>query len=146
MKGQKFVDAAVRVAGDDAGDHVCQVGLGLEPDELASLDERSEHSQCSAPSSEPAIRLLSLLRGKLRMSLDHLVGPDAVTRPGPHCTVRLLLSFHRVPAELRVLVTDPQSILILGTVVPLIYRFEAIPYLDGHPLWRRPFNSVNGLR
>jgi hypothetical protein len=40
---QEFVDAAVRVAVDDLGDDVAQVGVGIEADQLASFDQGSEH-------------------------------------------------------------------------------------------------------
>src|SRR5882762_9645914 len=41
--GQKLVESAVGVAVDDAGDDVGQVGVRLEANQLAGLDERSDH-------------------------------------------------------------------------------------------------------
>ncbi len=40
--GQEFVEAAVRVAIDDSGDDVSEVGLRLDADQLAGLDEGGE--------------------------------------------------------------------------------------------------------
>jgi hypothetical protein len=36
--GQKFVDAALGMALDDAGDHIGEVGLRIEAIQLAGLD------------------------------------------------------------------------------------------------------------
>ena len=41
--GQQVVDAAVGVAVDKAGQHVGDVGLGLDVVQLAGLDQRSDH-------------------------------------------------------------------------------------------------------
>ena len=40
--GQELVDAAVGVAVDDAGDDVGEVGVRLDADELAGLDQRGD--------------------------------------------------------------------------------------------------------
>jgi hypothetical protein len=42
------------VAGDDAGDDVREVGLGLHAHELAGLDQRSDDRPVFGPPSDPA--------------------------------------------------------------------------------------------
>src|SRR5215469_5086619 len=41
--GQEFVEAALRMAVDDAGDDVGEVGVRIDADKLAGFDQRSDH-------------------------------------------------------------------------------------------------------
>ena len=40
---QQIVESALRVALDDAGDDLSEVGVWLDADELAGLDQRGDH-------------------------------------------------------------------------------------------------------
>jgi hypothetical protein len=42
VPGEKFIDAGLRMAVDDPGEDVGEVGLGIDAVELASLDERGD--------------------------------------------------------------------------------------------------------
>src|SRR3954468_22279377 len=41
--GQELVETALGMAVDDAADHVSQIGPGLDPDQLAGLNQRCNH-------------------------------------------------------------------------------------------------------
>ena len=48
--GQELIEAALGMAGDDAADHVGQIGLGLDADPLAGLNQRGDHGPvCGSP-------------------------------------------------------------------------------------------------
>ena len=64
---QQVVDLALGVAGDDAGDDVGEVGIGIDAVELAVSMSEAIVAQCSAPPSEPAKSAFFLLRAIGRM-------------------------------------------------------------------------------
>src|SRR4051795_162571 len=61
--GQELVEAALGMAGDDAADHVGQVGSRLDADQLAGLNQRRNHR----PVRGPTVRFLSIMRLLVRL-------------------------------------------------------------------------------
>jgi hypothetical protein len=54
-RGEEFVEAALRVAVDDAADDVGQVVVGLDVDELAGLDQGSDDGPTFGTTGEEGI-------------------------------------------------------------------------------------------
>jgi hypothetical protein len=86
--GQELVESALRVPLDDAGDHVCQVGEGLDLVELAGLDEGRDGGQCWAPPSDPAnsafLRVSAMGRIVRSTALESIsIRPSSRNRPSP---------------------------------------------------------------
>ena len=52
-EGQQLVDAAHGMSGDELGEHVGEIGLGIDVVELAGLDERGEHGPVLAAAVGP---------------------------------------------------------------------------------------------
>jgi hypothetical protein len=76
--GQEFVEAAIRMARDDAGDHVREVGLRLDADELAGLDQgRNDGPMLGACVGSGEERVLAGERERADGALDD-IGVDLV--------------------------------------------------------------------
>src|SRR3954447_4068727 len=58
--GQELVETALGMAVDDAADHVGQVGLGFDADQLAGLDQGRDHRPVRS-SAVPSLFIMRLL-------------------------------------------------------------------------------------
>ena len=105
--GQQVVKAALRVAGYDAGDHVGQVGLRLNPIQLARLDERGDDHPAHDPPLDPASRAVFSVRPSGRMA--HLTALLSISTP-PSSKNRLKPTQRASVQRIASLLTFPRSL------------------------------------